>query len=32
MSTKEVSEHPWLQHAEELKEYTGRNKKNKILF
>jgi hypothetical protein len=32
ITTKQALEHPWLQNIEGLKEYQGRNKKQRILF
>lgn len=32
ITTKQAIEHPWLQNIERLKDFNGRNKKQRILF
>lgn len=32
ITTKQALDHPWLQDVERLKEFQGRNKKQRILF
>lgn len=32
ITTKQAMEHPWLEDIDKLKEYNGRNKKQRILL